>query len=344
MKKTVLIVALATVFVLAFAAVASATPSRTWANYTDYYTWGSQAGAGTGALLSTMGSNPTNSAPHSGYLANTAKCGICHSVHRAKGNGVKLLNSVTDTCIGCHAVGSGVTDITVNVGTGPHSVSTTCNGRGCHVDNPHGANGSAYSIVQAKLLSKSVDTYLTSKGALGNSAASGITVALLNGDAGWNEATRSSVRTGYTCNIEGCHYQTLLSVTTKGWSEDRKGPRYDLTDHRNVTGHMTAGAAANNNAGSYTPVASCVSCHDQTDSLTGDGSTTVSGFTFPHGQVPSASSTNNTGGQRAYLWYTTAANSTGAGASYFTQPNDKAFDGACLKCHRNATSGIGITH
>jgi len=277
---------------------------RTWGSQ-DYYTWGSTGRDG--SVLYTLGANPANPGVHGNYLATTAKCGVCHSVHRAKGNGIKLLNSSTSSCVGCHAVGSTVTNVTVNIGVGPHNNSAggwlteltgagntnaSCNGRGCHVDNPHGANGSQYKIVAAKLLSKATDSWLTTAAAAPNS---GITVAELNGTGTWPESTRSAVRTGYNCNITGCHYQTLLAVVNKGYSETRR-TNYNNSGYGYVqkTGHMSVAAADNDNA-SYAPVSSCVSCHDQRDSLTGNGYTTVSGFTFPHGQTPSAGSTNNTG-------------------------------------------------
>ncbi|MBF4510335.1 MAG: hypothetical protein ISP10_07685, partial [Aeromicrobium sp.] len=96
MKKTLIVVALAVALVLAFAATAYATSAKTWNYSTDYYTWGSMPGSGnTGTMLINLGDNPTYPGAHAGYTANTAKCGLCHSVHRAKVGGVKLLN--TDT-------------------------------------------------------------------------------------------------------------------------------------------------------------------------------------------------------------------------------------------------------
>ncbi len=46
---------------------------------------------------------------HANYLANTAKCGICHSVHRAAGAGTKLLPTDNTTCGCCHLAGTAIT-------------------------------------------------------------------------------------------------------------------------------------------------------------------------------------------------------------------------------------------
>ncbi|PKQ36641.1 MAG: hypothetical protein CVT59_11805, partial [Actinobacteria bacterium HGW-Actinobacteria-1] len=97
----------------------------TW-SYPDYYSWTTGAGDGSGTPLSEVGANPANPGVHANYLANTAKCGICHSVHRANASGVKLLNTATATCAGCHKAGtSTVTQVLVSWQTGgPHSSGT----------------------------------------------------------------------------------------------------------------------------------------------------------------------------------------------------------------------------
>jgi predicted CXXCH cytochrome family protein len=217
-KKFLPVVLLAVVLTFAFATTAYATSAKTW-NYTsDYYTWGSYAGNGsvtTSPTLGQIGDNPTNPGVHGNYMATTAKCGICHSVHRANAAGVRLLNTATATCAGCHKAGaSTVTNVLVSweVG-GPHSSGNdaSCNYRGCHVNNPHGAGGSKYKIFAAKLLKSQVDTAVADALADPNS---GITTADLNADSTstWGAKTRSAVVIGYTCNTGGCHQQSMLTV------------------------------------------------------------------------------------------------------------------------------------
>ena len=110
--------------------------------------------------------------------------------------------------------------------------------------------------------------------------------------------------------------------TTPGWALVSK------------TGHMSV-AAADTNHYSYNAVAGCTSCHDQEDAAT------TTGYTFPHSQTP-YDKTAAWGTGRAYLWMGYAGDNdtllTPMGSG------DKAFDGACLKCHRDsATVGIGAS-
>ena len=72
---------------------------------------------GTGARCSaSIGDNPDNPGAHANYLATTAKCGMCHSVHRAAGDGVKLLPTADATCAGCHTGGTAITAKTITWG------------------------------------------------------------------------------------------------------------------------------------------------------------------------------------------------------------------------------------
>lgn len=353
MKKSLLILAIAAVFVMAFAPAAFATSAKTWDYSRDYYSWDSTPGVGrTGTqytqTLGSLGANPTNPGVHGNYLANTAKCGICHSVHRAKAGGVKLLNTATATCAGCHKAGaSTVTKVLVSWEKGgPHSSGTdaSCNTRGCHVNNPHGAGGSQYKVFAAKLVTAAVDAAVAD--AVANPTASGISADDLNAVATstWSAKTRSAVVVGYTCNSQGCHGQSLFTVLNKGYSEDRNAIYIQNADESTFpeiakTGHMTV-ALANTAGASYAPVESCTSCHDGTDGAT------RSGFTFPHSQTAfGASNVTAPSGEntRAYLWMTFADSLTGTRQG-MTTTDMKAFDGACLKCHRDGLgNGIGLT-
>jgi len=353
MKKSFIILALAVALVLAFAATASATSAKTWNYQEDYYSWGSVSGNGIGQVGFELGSggstttvgfantNPANPGVHANYQTTTAKCGICHSVHRAKAGGVKLLNADVATCAGCHISGtSTVTDVVIAWGTtaaplaGPHSsTSGACDSRACHATSPHGAGGSTHALFRSKLLTAAVDAQVAD--AASNPASSGITAAFLAGTAGTADE-QEAVRVGYTCASDGCHEQTQLPVIVKGWSELREQiyPLGNVPGNQILkTGHMTGSAAANGAAASYAPVAGCTSCHDQVDG------TTRSGYTFPHAQR----ATGAGAGQQTYLWYNIAGSTVDAPVA-MTNSNMKSMDGACLKCHRDATEGIGINH
>jgi len=359
-KKGFLFVALSVVLVFAFTASAYAylapTRARTFNWMVDYYTWGTPIGGGvfvdpvTTPRIQDLGANPANPGVHSGYLANTAKCGICHSVHRARGDGVKLLDAQFATCAGCHMTGSTVTNVVINWRTGgPHraGIPGDCLFQPCHLNNPHGAGGSRYAIVAEKLLNPFTDSMFTT--ALAHPVSSGITAARLNSEVGspWTLATESLVRTGYNCNI--CHASTMLAVVgswtvegeTRWWAEDRH------TDALNPapvskTGHPGIGStAATSRAGlpiAWAPVTDCESCHDQTDAAT------WSGFTFPHSQTPVGASNLPTA-TRSFLWMGWAG-SFGATLSAITTDPMRAFDGNCLKCHRSAAgvAGVGVTY
>ena len=362
MKKSILIMSLAVALVLAFAATASATSAKTWNYNQDYYSWGSYSGAGItvptngltlGAGGSTVSGNTNPTAPggvHSHYQTTTAKCGICHSVHRAKAGGVKLLNTDTATCAGCHILGtSTVTNAVVAWGTaaaprrGPHSsagTSGSCSDRACHSASPHGVGGSQYGLFSAKLLNGGVDAAVAV--AAGAPAQSGVTAALLTG-AGANTnftGAADAIRVGYTCNQADCHVQTMLSVVQAGWSESREinygedliTPGGAANNYKLKTGHISVQGIGTT---AFAAAASCASCHDQV------AAGTRSGYAFPHAQsvAGAASTTQN------FLWYN-MGNGAGNATTPIVNANQKSFDGACLKCHTNGalSSGVGITY
>lgn len=357
MKKIIVVVALAVALTLAFAATASATSAKTWNYQEDYYSWGSVSGNGIGQVGFELGSggstttvglantNPANPGVHANYQTTTAKCAICHSVHRAKSGGVKLLNTATATCAGCHIAGtSTVTNVVIAWGTtaaplaGPHGSSTggeltTCTNRACHTTSPHGANGSAYALFRSKLLTDAVDAQVAD--ALADSANSGIDATFLAGTSGTADE-QDAVRTGYTCASEGCHEQTQLPVIKAGWSELREViyPLGNVPGNQILkTGHMTGSAPTTETLSAYAPIAGCTSCHEQADAAT------RTGYTFPHAQR----ATGTGSGTQNYLWMSIAGDTTDA-LTPMTNSNMKSMDGACLKCHRTTTEGIGLTH
>ncbi len=113
MKRTVLVVVLVLALTFVFAASAFATTGKFFAHSTSYYQWTKPAvippGTASPNGVSGIGDNPTNPGAHANYLATTAKCGMCHSVHRAAGDGVKLLPTSDATCAGCHTGGTAIT-------------------------------------------------------------------------------------------------------------------------------------------------------------------------------------------------------------------------------------------
>jgi hypothetical protein len=122
MKRTLLVVVLVLALTFAFAASAFATTGKFFKGGVDYYTWSNPTGSpapGTAFVasgLKTLGDNPTNPGAHANYLATTAKCGMCHSVHRAAGAGTKLLPTADASCAGCHTGGTAITAKIITVG------------------------------------------------------------------------------------------------------------------------------------------------------------------------------------------------------------------------------------
>src|SRR5512141_812751 len=111
MKRTALVVVLALALVFVCATSAFATTGKFFAGGTDYYRWAPRTGSpapGTSFIknyVNATGDNAANPGAHANYLATTAKCGMCHSVHRAAGDGAKLLPTADATCAGCHTRG-----------------------------------------------------------------------------------------------------------------------------------------------------------------------------------------------------------------------------------------------
>jgi hypothetical protein len=136
---------------------------------------------------------------------------------------------------------------------------------------------------------------------------------------------------------------------TAAYTTDNTGaelPGFGGNDNRDAkTGHVAGTFAAVPGAGSYAAVAGCTSCHDQTDSA----NTTEGNYTFPHGQTPVGSTNASTAagatgtGVRSRIW-AGFSGSVGASRTVTAGTPEKAFDGQCLKCHRDGSgNGIGLT-
>jgi hypothetical protein len=175
MKKTTLVVVLALVLTIAFAASASATTGKFYQAGVDYYKWNtptaspSPGTAWNSVGLSGLANNAGQGGPHAGYLATTSKCGICHSVHRANGNGVKLLPTADATCAGCHTGSTAVTAKVVTWGVtnmnwrlgDPQSTEFSFGGAGPHNDTLYTLwdDGEWDGIVDPPLPSYDVDPF-----------------------------------------------------------------------------------------------------------------------------------------------------------------------------------------
>jgi len=193
-----------------------------------------------------------------------------------------------------------------------------------------------------------------------------------------NAAETHALVAGLTCGRpsnpstgeDECHAEASYAIVDKGIKENRNAAtglsgttyRTDNTgaeaagfggnDSRtSKTGHVAGSFAAVPGSASYSPIAGCTSCHDQTDSA----NTVAGNFTFPHGQTPIGASNLTTDGVnpvpagiipgiRSRLW-AGYSGSAGTTLTYTAGTPQKAYDGQCLKCHRDgAGAGIGLDH
>jgi len=176
MKKYIFVSALAALLVFAFAAVAGAkyagyaldgskaSPTAAASTTPGYLSWGGatqmMAANGLAAI------NPLAQTAHGGYITTTTKCAVCHSVHRATGQGTTVgvaknlfLTNSGDSCVQCHtAWGSTQAALLVewgnpadNAGTtgGPHGSSQCAT---CHQGGIHGSSTSQYWGMNAYML------------------------------------------------------------------------------------------------------------------------------------------------------------------------------------------------
>ena len=282
MKKTLMVLALATVLVFSFATVASA-------KYASY--------SATSAYLSWGGANTIAGAdqvtPHGGYTQSTVKCAVCHSTHRAysaarvdtgktdtKGNviyaggaestaiGLGYDNNLlagSNACAACHASwganSSGNTLVEMGQTTsGPHmGNANNCYDKKCH-GSIHGSQTSTYAAVAKYNLSyggtvADLDAKLDEAIAAGNVAQ----------DISTTAAGRSmkAYVTGYTC--AACHGASSFAIAAAGYTNQVTDvanmisePGTDTVDAVSFrTGHPSIG---NDTWGYYVPT--CETCHD----------------------------------------------------------------------------------
>lgn len=187
-----------------------------------------------------------------------------------------------------------------------------------------------------------------------------VTADMMNNADQTTNALARSVATGYICANGGCHINGSFNALT----EDAFLGKVTGTDVKatsrtaGIKGHIlgavptVGGVSVPASGGSptvmatiaYAPTARCNSCHDSVDARIGNVKQ------FPHGN----NNIDASGVQVAYAggttaaWFTLADNFGGTsvntnvrtptGAGAYTS----AMDGACLKCHKSATGGVGV--
>lgn len=350
MKKTLMVVALAAVLVLAFATSAFAIGPffGTAGTYnTGVGTYGPPATADTGVRYLSwdyaVAQDPANNtgSPHGGYTASTNKCAVCHSVHQAVAGGSVLTAygpyaTYAQGCVACHGASTTFTDVKMTANAdgyiSPHGTCTRC-----HTLNPHGAAGSVYPVLAAKLLNTAGDAAIADDLA---AAGNGLAASMFDGTG--DAAAGLVLGTGYLC--QGCHKQAFAvndaSATPSGAGAGLTGHRVlaratDAWDRTAYGASMTATSTV-----AYTDAYGCDSCHN---AAMADGTSA-----FPHGYVDAAGAVSpKTVAGSSYIWLTTASDATLSDVAILAtaepdQPVLLTEDGLCLKCHRSATGGVGV--
>ena len=223
---------------------------------------------------------------------------------------------------------------------------------GLRLAGPHGVGASTYVGASSKLLD--TDDARIAAAATANGVA--VTTASL-----WSDPNMRVLGTDGTC--VRCHTNSVFGVITAGTKLDVVAGVPGLTS---ATAHRVIATDSSNwNANgtdfpsgktgikiAWKPVTYCASCHDLTDDNNGGANA------FPHAINDVVSTAQGkVAGNRAAVWLTAAPNSatqslavsgynqylvaTG-GTTVSNAAGSTILDGICLKCHRSATSGIGI--
>lgn len=317
MKKTVLVIALATVMVLAFASTAFATGGY------DYIPWSAAA------------PNNVNPTPHMGYTTTTQKCAVCHSVHNAAVSGTTynatlvplytgdtellLRSSAADACTFCHITdgvssaevyGGVAANYTVDSEFAHNQAHAPC--VDCH--SVHGAGTYATGSIATKILKTGEEQGYESVDP------ADLAVPYLGTSLNHDEAV--------TAFCTNCHkYYSDASETTvtfTGWNGDTNAVAVQTRKHhplKDAEGTFVAQGATYGGRVAWVNAPYCRSCHDAGDP----------GTDFPH----------YTAGAARFLLSASSSTAAAAGAASSHE------DGACLKCHVNdgipANGGVNST-
>jgi len=365
MKKIVLVVALATVLVFAFASTAMAKnavqqrtgdptvafPQGTYNDWSGY--------------LEDITENVPATSPHGNYATTTVKCAVCHSVHAAAPSGDTLLRVTADeACAYCH-VETALTgkviyggDIAIATGSGQdhHTIGDNCDE--CHT-GVHGVGAISNVDAFVGLLLKGTDNLRILNPAT-NVAALPATVS-----AGWTAAqlTDSVVAAGERQGAigmfcVGCHSGSYQNVTPSGAGNFSNGAFLGTKTGHRVMATANANWNVGNSISTSTKVTGqvafanadvCIDCHDA-DNGFGD-------YGFPH-FTPGAARFLNTASYAGSLDETRAGVSVSADPATVLEPNwaggtssDRMVakfslrDGVCLKCHRGSVNtGVGFSY
>ncbi|MHB1135625.1 MAG: hypothetical protein ACYCXR_01620 [Coriobacteriia bacterium] len=320
--------------------------------------------------LENITANAGDSSPHGGYTTATVKCAACHAVHAAstlsysyedkdgvtvtKTPDTLLKMAANDSCAFCHVtnpinskvVYGGSLAIVSGGGDDHHSPGSNCST--CHA-SVHGANAiKDVPAVEGLLLKSLTGSYKNLDTMIATTAdGSGFTAAEYAD--GTIAAGERSAAVGLFC--AGCHsgsYQNATANSTNG-TGTMTGHRVMAEARSTYNGSDIGSTAATLTvAAAFAPATDCKSCHDA-DNGFGDAG-------FPH-FTPGAARFLNSGS------YAGSADTTAVGVS--ATADDGTFgviaggvdanatmenvaqyslqDGVCLKCHRDATTGVGIT-
>lgn len=344
MKKFMCVVAVAAVLVFAFAPAAFAGGWIRWP--------------------AAVADGQTGS-PHSVYTTTTTKCEVCHAVHGARaaspllwgGSGTPVTGA-TNSCAYCHQTTSGGyvqvyygTDNVVDWDAYASSESYGNDGHGISCTGCHSVHGAGILTDGASTVAYFANYNLRDRSDLSPGGS--------NAPTTWQTSSTRAEQQTFFC--AQCHsYYSADTAGVAGQNNEVWGVGTDTqataaddptldgkASHPMVAAGTYSYAAAGNRGGTIgagTAVAwkdatYCRSCHDAgTDNLT-LGAGRVLGASFPH----------FTEGYAGFL--VSAAHSTADAEEFdyvvgngLNAGDLNAEDGACLKCHRSATAGVGTTY
>lgn len=360
MKKTVFVVALATVLVFAFSGIAMAKITNGYVDWSD-----------ASAHL-----DGTDATPHIGYTVNTEKCLVCHAVHNAAVGGTAwtgdnpwtaedeetemlLRSSVANACTYCHIttnIGgtqlyngdatlwgprSSLTSFTENVGHQYPSAQCV----NCHA--VHGANtyaGAAGSKIlkfdAAAVQDEIIGT--VDDGTTAYVGDDGVTAGLY-ASAADAQADTGTLGKDYQVSVfcTQCHenysYASEDVINSDGdyvygdatYVDGDPTPNKQYKTHpmKSADAVFSALGATFDGQAAFVASTTCRSCHDAGNT---DEGTVVTASNFPHYTAGAYAFVNVAASYEDY------ASATAAGVDHGT-------DGMCLKCHAstNGVSGVG---